>query len=95
MRLKKVGKEMGKLPDLQMGPMVDCTFLLLIFFMVSNVLRTPPPFKIILPEGDFNIRMPSAAASRAAEPTETLPLTLVVTPAVLVNDTTALPAILA
>lgn len=50
MRLKKVGKETGKLPDLQMGPMVDCTFLLLIFFMVSNVLRTPPPFKIVLPE---------------------------------------------
>jgi biopolymer transport protein ExbD len=50
MRLKKSGKATGDLPELQMGPMVDCTFLLLIFFMVSNVLRTPPPFKIVLPE---------------------------------------------
>lgn len=50
MRITRAGKERGELPELQMGPMVDCTFLLLIFFMVSNVLRMPPPFKVILPE---------------------------------------------
>ena len=55
--------------ELQMTPMIDIVFQLNIFFLFT--------FKIILPEGDFNIRMPSAAASRAAEPTETLPLTLV------------------
>lgn len=56
---------------LPMTPMIDIVFLMLIFFIMT--------FKIVLPEGDFNIRMPSAAAARAAEPTETLPLTLVMT----------------
>jgi len=39
--------------ELQMTAMIDVVFQLLIFFMVT--------FKIILPEGDFNIRMPLAA----------------------------------
>jgi biopolymer transport protein ExbD len=39
-----------KPPKLRMEPMVDAVFLLLIFFMVSNVLRIPPPFLISLPE---------------------------------------------
>jgi biopolymer transport protein ExbD len=56
--------------QLPMAPMIDCVFLMLIFFIMT--------FKIVLPEGDFNIRMPSDAASRAAEPSETLPLTLVI-----------------
>ena len=55
--------------SLQMTPMIDVVFLLNIFFMVT--------FKIILPEGDFNIRMPSAAAARSMEMSETLPMTLV------------------
>jgi biopolymer transport protein ExbD len=54
---------------LPMAPMIDCVFLMLIFFIMT--------FKIVLPEGDFNIRMPSAAAARTVEPSETLPLTLV------------------
>jgi biopolymer transport protein ExbD len=54
---------------LPMAPMIDCVFLLLIFFIMT--------FKIVLPEGDFNIRMPSASAARTVEPSETLPLTLV------------------
>jgi len=58
MRIKKPGKQKGELPELQMGPMVDCTFLLLIFFMVSNVLRTPPPFKVILPESKARSEFP-------------------------------------
>ncbi|MBM3216305.1 biopolymer transporter ExbD [Candidatus Poribacteria bacterium] len=49
MRVKSK-KASGELPELQMGPMVDCVFLLLIFFMVSNVLRVPPPFRVDLPE---------------------------------------------
>ena len=55
--------------ELQMTPMIDVVFLLNIFFLFT--------FKIILPEGDFNIRMPSAAAARSMEMSETLPMTLV------------------
>jgi biopolymer transport protein ExbD len=55
--------------ELQMTPMIDIVFLLNIFFLVT--------FRIVLPEGDFNIRMPSAAAARSVEPSETLPMTLV------------------
>jgi biopolymer transport protein ExbD len=55
--------------SLQMTPMIDIVFQLNIFFLFT--------FKIILPEGDFNVRMPSAAAARAAEPSETMPLLLV------------------
>jgi biopolymer transport protein ExbD len=55
--------------ELQMTPMIDIVFQLNIFFLFT--------FKIILPEGDFTIRMPSAAAARATEISESLPMTLV------------------
>ncbi len=55
--------------ELQMTPMIDIVFQLNIFFLFT--------FKIILPEGDFNIRMPSAAAARSMQQSETLPMTLV------------------
>ena len=48
---------------LQMTSMIDIVFQLLIFFVFT--------FKIVLPEGDFNIRMPSALASQSSEPSET------------------------
>ena len=48
---------------LQMTPMIDIVFQLLVFFVFT--------FKIVLPEGDFNIRMPSASASQSSEPSET------------------------
>jgi len=48
---------------LQMTPMIDIVFQLLVFFVFT--------FKIVLPEGDFNIRMPSAAASTTSQPSET------------------------
>ena len=35
---------------LMMEPMIDCVFLLLIFFMVSAIMRVPPPFTVTLPE---------------------------------------------
>ena len=44
---------------LQMTPMIDIVFQLLIFFVFT--------FKIVLPEGDFNIRMPSASASQSTQ----------------------------
>ena len=36
--------------ELQMAPMIDCVFLLLIFFMVSAIMKTPPRFQVVLPE---------------------------------------------
>jgi biopolymer transport protein ExbD len=50
--------------ELQMTPMIDIVFLLLIFFIMS--------FKIVSLEGDFNIKMPIAAPSEAL-PIEPLP----------------------
>ncbi|QDT00028.1 ExbD/TolR family protein [Adhaeretor mobilis] len=47
---------------LQMTPMIDIVFQLLVFFVFT--------FKIVLPEGDFNIRMPASAGS-SAQPSET------------------------
>ena len=46
----------------QMTPMIDIVFQLMCFFLFT--------FKIVLPEGDFSIRMPSAAASTASTPSE-------------------------
>ena len=38
--------------DVPMTPMIDVVFMLLIFFLLT--------FKIIVPEGDFSVRMPPA-----------------------------------
>jgi biopolymer transport protein ExbD len=48
---------------LQMTPMIDIVFQLLVFFVFT--------FKIVLPEGDFNIRMPSASSTVSSQPSET------------------------
>jgi len=48
---------------LEMTPMIDIVFQLLVFFVFT--------FKIVLPEGDFNIRMPAASASQSSQPSET------------------------
>ena len=45
-RRKKTGTDDG----IPMTPMIDCVFLLLIFFMVSVVIRVPPPFTVTLPD---------------------------------------------
>ena len=66
MKIRHTGRE-DKI-QLQMTPMIDIVFQLLIFFIMT--------FKIVLPEGDFNIRMPSAATTTFAQPTETPLLTL-------------------
>jgi biopolymer transport protein ExbD len=49
--------------ELQMTPMIDVVFLLLIFF-VWNI-------RIVAPEGDFHVRMPSASDTAIALPSET------------------------
>lgn len=56
--------------ELQMTPMIDIVFQLLIFFIMT--------FRIVLPEGDFNIRMPLAANQPTAEPSETPTLNLAI-----------------
>ena len=43
-KMKRTGME------LQMAPMIDCVFLLLIFFMVSAIMKIPPKFDVELPE---------------------------------------------
>lgn len=54
--------------ELNMTSMIDIVFQLLIFFIMT--------FKIVLPEGDFNIRMPLASEQTSAEPSETPTLRL-------------------
>jgi len=55
MKIITKGNQAGKI-DIQMAPMIDVVFQLLIFFMLT--------LKIIEPEGDFNINMPIAAPAR-------------------------------
>jgi biopolymer transport protein ExbD len=52
MRVRNTGKHEDKI-ELQMTPMIDIVFQLLIFFIMT--------FKIVTIEGDFNIRMPLAS----------------------------------
>src|SRR5690349_2477950 len=68
MRFRHGSSTLDKI-EMQMTPMIDIVFQLNIFFIFS--------FKIVLPEGDFNIRMPSAAAARAMEMPESLPMPLI------------------
>ena len=46
-------------PQINMTPMIDVVFLLLTFFVMT--------FKIIVPEGDFNVQMPPQGQAQAAE----------------------------
>ncbi len=48
MRLKKPREKQP--PKLVMEPLVDCVFLLLIFFMVANILKPTLPFTVELPD---------------------------------------------
>jgi biopolymer transport protein ExbD len=59
--------------DMQMTPMIDIVFQLLTFFLFS--------FKIVSPEGDFNIKMPVAAASASTAELDNLPLKIKLTAA--------------
>jgi biopolymer transport protein ExbD len=51
---------------MQVTPMIDVVFLLLIFFIMS--------FKIVAIEGDFNLRMPQASAATAVPDTPLPPI---------------------
>jgi len=54
--------------ELQMTPMIDIVFQLLVFFIMT--------FKIVTQEGDFNIKMPLAAASGSEVDPTALDMTL-------------------
>ncbi|MEN6405633.1 MAG: biopolymer transporter ExbD [Thermoguttaceae bacterium] len=58
MKTRKSGGELEKL-EMNMTPMIDVCFQLIIFFMLS--------LRLYSPEGDFNVKMPVAA------PRQTLP----------------------
>ncbi len=64
MKVRNSGKPNEKI-DLQMTPMIDIVFQLLTFFIMT--------FKIVLPEGDFNIKMPLSAPSQGAPDPNLLP----------------------
>jgi biopolymer transport protein ExbD len=56
--------------ELQMTPMIDIVFQLLVFFIMT--------FKIVVPEGDFNIRMPvSAPAAGPPDPNQVPPIKII------------------
>ncbi len=52
MKIRRTSSSVPDKVDVQMTPMIDIVFQLLIFFLFS--------FKIVAIEGDFNIRMPLA-----------------------------------
>ncbi len=55
--------------ELQMTPMIDIVFQLLVFFIMT--------FKIVAMEGDFNIKMPLAAHQGQPTDIQTVPMRLV------------------
>ena len=57
MKIRNVQRHGDEKIELQMTPMIDIVFQLLIFFIMT--------FKIVAPEGDFNIKMPIDAPSEA------------------------------
>jgi hypothetical protein len=59
MKIRGTGKTPDKV-EMQMAPMIDVVFQLLIFFMLT--------FKIIAPEGDFNINMPIGTPTDEVQP---------------------------
>ncbi len=82
MRVRNVQRYGEEKIELQMTPMIDIVFLLLVFFLMT--------FKIVSPEGDFNIKMP-LAAPREGPPDESLPPTKVT---LLADDSGMLSGIL-
>ncbi len=70
MKIRHTGSRNDEKIELQMTPMIDIVFQLLIFFIMT--------FKIVAVEGDFNVRMPSAApAAGEPDPLQTTPLKLI------------------
>ena len=64
MKVRNAGKSEDKV-ELQMTPMIDIVFQLLVFFIMT--------FKVVSQEGDFNIKMPLAAPREGLPDDEQLP----------------------
>jgi len=56
MKVRNTNRNSEDKVELQMTPMIDIVFQLLVFFIMT--------FKIVTPEGDFNIKMPRDAPSQ-------------------------------
>jgi len=67
MKLTKSSKSDEKI-EMQMTPMIDMVFQLLIYFLVT--------FKISVQEGEFNIKMPKAASSGPPDPVQLPPFAI-------------------
>jgi len=65
MRVRNVGGLEGEKIELQMTPMIDIVFQLLVFFIMT--------FKIVAMEGDFNIKMPLSAPREGTPDDRELP----------------------
>ncbi|HVX10756.1 MAG TPA: biopolymer transporter ExbD [Pirellulales bacterium] len=68
MKIRKSAASGNDKVEMQMTPMIDVVFQLLTFFVMS--------FKIVSQEGDFNIKMPIAAASSSEQQVELPPIKL-------------------
>lgn len=66
MKIRHVGTLEDEGVKVEMTPMIDIVFQLLVFFIMT--------FKIVTQEGDFNISMPEAAAGGAPSDVFTPPL---------------------
>jgi len=65
MRIRNVARHGDEEVELQMTPMIDIVFQLLVFFIMT--------FKIIMPEGDFQVKMPKSAPSEGPPPDNAVP----------------------
>jgi biopolymer transport protein ExbD len=65
MKVRKLGGTPEDKVEVQMTPMIDIVFQLLVFFIMT--------FKIVSQEGDFNIKMPLAAPSEGLPDEDKLP----------------------
>ncbi len=65
MRVRNIQRGTSEDVELQMTPMIDIVFQLLVFFVMT--------FKIAMPEGDFNIKMPLQAPSEGIPEPDQLP----------------------
>ncbi len=66
MRIRNIQRRGEDEVGLMMTPMIDIVFQLLVFFIMT--------FKIVAPEGDFNIKMPIAETRAEGPPPEILPI---------------------
>ena len=65
MRTRTLGPRVEERPAVQMTPMIDIVFQLLVFFVMT--------FKIVSLEGEFNVKMPREAQPADLHPPENLP----------------------